>query len=85
MKFMHNTFGENYSFICATHVDKGHIHNHFVMCSAERGMTGRRLDDNLSLLHTLQKNNDALCREYGLSVIEQKKRKRKKLQGVARR
>lgn len=77
MKFMHNTFGENYSFICATHVDKGHIHNHFVMCSAERGMTGRRLDDNLSLLHTLQKNNDALCREYGLSVIDKKRGKGK--------
>lgn len=77
MKFMHNTFGENYSFICATHVDKGHIHNHFVMCSAERGMTGRRLDDNLSLLHTLQKNNDALCREYGLSVIDKKEEKEK--------
>ena len=78
MKFMEQTFGGKYSFVCATHVDKGHIHNHFVMCSAERGMTGKKLDDNLSLLHTIQKNNDRLCREYGLNVIEQKQGKGKK-------
>ena len=77
MKFMEQTFGGKYSFVCATHVDKGHIHNHFVMCSAERGMTGKKLDDNLSLLHTIQKNNDRLCREYGLSVIEKKRGKGK--------
>lgn len=77
MKFMEKTFGEKYSFICATHTDKGHIHNHFVMCAAERGMTGMRLDDNLSLLHTIQKNNDALCRQYGLSVIDKKRSKGK--------
>ena len=75
--FMEKTFGGKYSFICATHTDKGHIHNHFVMCAAERGMTGMRLDDNLSLLHTIQKNNDELCREYGLSVINKKRSKGK--------
>ena len=62
MKFTEKTFGGKYSFICATHTDKGHIHNHFVMCAAERGMTRMRLDDNLSLLHTIQKNNDELCK-----------------------
>lgn len=77
MKFMEQTFGGKYSFVCATHVDKGHIHNHFVMCSAERGMTGKKRNDNLSLLHTIQKNNDRLCREYGLSVIEKKRGKGK--------
>lgn len=77
MKFMEKTFSGKYSFICATHTDKGHIHNHFVMCAAERGMTGMRLDDNLSLLHTIQKNNDDLCREYGLSVIDKKRSKGK--------
>lgn len=77
MKFMEQTFGGKYSFVCATHIDKGHIHNHFVMCSAERGITGKKLDDNLSLLHTIQKNNDRLCREYGLSVIEKKRGKGK--------
>lgn len=72
MKFMKNNFDGKYSFVCATHIDKGHIHNHFIMCSAEKGMTGRKLVDDLSLLHKMQKISDELCREYGLSVIDRK-------------
>lgn len=66
MDFMKKTFDDRYAFLCSTHVDKNHIHNHFVMCSASRDMSGRKLDDNLSLLHSLRKNNDILCKENGL-------------------
>ena len=62
MDFMKKTFDDRYAFLCSTHVDKNHIHNHFVMCSASRDMSGRKLDDNLSLLHSLRKNNDILCK-----------------------
>ena len=75
MDFMKKTFDDRYAFLCSTHVDKNHIHNHFVMCSASRDMSGRKLDDNLSLLHSLRKNNDILCKEHGLSVIEKEKGK----------
>ena len=75
MDFMKKTFDDRYAFVCSTHVDKNHIHNHFVMCSASRDMSGRKLDDNLSLLHSLRKNNDILCKEHGLSVIEKEKGK----------
>lgn len=64
MDFMKKTFDDRYAFLCSTHVDKNHIHNHFVMCSASRDMSGRKLDDNLSLLHSLRKNNDILCKEH---------------------
>ena len=77
LQFLEETFGNKYAFVCATHVDKGHIHNHFCLCAAEKGMTGRKLNDDLSLLHTIQRNSDRLCREYGLSVIEKKKGKSK--------
>lgn len=77
LKFMKETFGGKYAFVCATHVDKGHIHNHFCLCSAERGLSGKKLNDNLALLHQIQNNSDKLCREYGLSVIEKKKGKTK--------
>lgn len=70
MKFMEKAFEGKYSFVCATHTDKGHIHNHFIMCAAEKAMTGRKLNDNLALLHQLRKCNDDICREYGLSVID---------------
>jgi hypothetical protein len=77
MKFMERTFGGKYAFVCSTHIDKGHIHNHFVMCASERAMTGRKLNDNLALLHLIQRNSDELCREYGLSTIERKQGKGK--------
>ena len=75
LEMMKRLFGEKYAFVCATHIDKGHLHNHFVVCAAQRDMTGRKLDDNLTLLHKLQKTNDELCREYGLDVIDRKKGK----------
>lgn len=75
MDFMKKTFDDRYAFLCSTHVGKNHIHNHFVMCSASRDILGRKLDDNLSLLLSLRKNNDILCKEHGLSVIEKEKGK----------
>jgi len=77
MEMMERLFGGKYTFLCATHTDHGHIHNHIVMCAAMRDMTGRKLDDNLSLLHRIQKTSDEFCREHGLSVIEKKKGKAK--------
>lgn len=77
MDFMKRTFDDKYAFVCSTHVDKGHIHNHFVMCAAARDMSGRKLDDNLSLLHKIRNTNDAICKEHGLSVIDKEKGKSK--------
>ena len=77
MDFMKRTFDDKYAFVCSTHVDKGHIHNHFVMCAAARDMSGRKLDDNLSLLHKIRNTNDAICKEHGLSIIDKEKGKSK--------
>ena len=49
MDFMKKTFDDRYAFLCSTHVDKNHIHNHFVMCSASRDMSGRKLDEITNL------------------------------------
>lgn len=77
LEMMDKLFEGKYAFVCATHNDKGHLHNHFVVCAAERSMTGRKLQDNLALLHKLQRTNDELCRVHGLYVIENKKGKGK--------
>ena len=77
LKLMEKMFDNKYSFVCSTHVDKGHIHNHFVVCAAEKAMTGRKINDDLALLHKLQKESDTLCREHGLFVIDKKKGKGK--------
>lgn len=70
LEMMNRLFGGKYAFVCSTHVDKDHIHNHFVVCAAERSMTGKKLNDYLSLLYKIRRTSDQLCRENGLDVIE---------------
>ena len=71
MEMMNRLFGGKYAFVCATHVDKQHIHNHVVMCAAERAMNGRKVNNDLSLLYKLRRISDQLCRENGLDVIDE--------------
>ncbi len=78
MEMMKRLFDGKYAFVCATHTNTAHLHNHFVVCAAERSMTGRKLNDNLALLHKLQKTSNDLCLEYGISVITKKRSHGKK-------
>lgn len=77
-KYIQNLLGGEYAFVMATHVDKEHIHNHFCVCASKMDMSGRKLKDDLSLIHKMQKTSDAVCREAGLSVITDKGGKAKK-------
>ena len=70
MEMMNRLFEGKYAFVCSTHVDKEHIHNHFVICAAERSMNGKKINDNLSLLYKIRRTSDQLCRENGLDVID---------------
>ena len=63
-------WGERYQVIVATHLDKAnHLHNHFVLNSVSHidGIKYHRTEKDY---HDMQKISDELCREYGLSVIE---------------
>ncbi|MBO4864185.1 MAG: relaxase/mobilization nuclease domain-containing protein [Eubacterium sp.] len=73
LEMMERMFGGKYIFICATHTDKGHIHNHIIVSSVESARTGKMINDDLSLLHKLRRTSDQLCREHGLNVIEKPK------------
>jgi len=72
-ELVNRLFGDKYAYVCATHNDKGHLHNHLVICASARDMTGNKINDNLALLHKLQRTSDDLCREHGLSVIDKKR------------
>ena len=74
---MEKLFSDRFAFVCATHIDKNHIHNHFAICSAPCAMTGGKLYDDLSLLHKMQKISDEICRKNGLHVMDKKHRKSK--------
>lgn len=63
-------WGERYQVVVATHLDKAnHLHNHFVLNTVSF-VDGKKYFRSAKDYHDLQTTSDALCREYGLSVIE---------------
>ena len=69
-------WGEDFPIIVATHIDKGHVHNHF--CIPATGFSGRRYHDCNATYKRMRDTSDRLCREYGLSVIENPGKERRK-------
>ena len=63
-------WGERYQVVVATHLDKAnHLHNHFVLNTVSF-VDGKKYFRSAKDYHDLQATSDALCREFGLSVIE---------------
>ena len=63
-------WGDRYQVVVATHLDKAnHLHNHFVLNTVSF-VDGIKYHRTAKDYHDLQAVSDALCREYGLSVIE---------------
>lgn len=62
-----------YAVIMTTHVDRNHIHNHFVWCAVNL-KTNNRYRSNRGTYHEIQRMSDELCKENGLSVIEKKQK-----------
>ncbi len=60
-----------YAYVLATHLDRDHIHNHFVWCAVNIE-THRRYVSNKASYHKIQDASDRLCAEFGLSVITEK-------------
>ena len=61
-----------HAFVCATHTDKAHIHNHIVFCAFNLEANGKFKDPWFSGKRDVARISDKLCREYGLSVIDVK-------------
>ena len=69
MELADKMFGGRFQYVCATHIDKGHVHNHIVSNSVSFA-DGKKFYDQKKTLWQLRKTSDELCRENGLSVIE---------------
>lgn len=65
-------WGDIFQVIVATHLDKEHIHNHFVINSVSF-VDGKKYNSCKESYRLLRKTSDDICREYGLSVIEKPK------------
>lgn len=63
-------WGERYQVVIATHLDKAnHLHSHFVLNTVSF-VDGKKYYRSAQDYRRMQSVSDALCREYGLSVIE---------------
>ena len=69
-----------YQAVVTTHLNTRHIHNHIVWCAVALD-NGRKYHSNARSYYTeVRARSDALCRQYGLSVIETPESERGKRQ-----
>lgn len=66
-------WGDSYQVLVATHFNTGTYHNHFVVSSV--GMwDGRKLEAKYGVYYALRAMSDRICKEYGLSVVQNPQR-----------
>lgn len=69
-------WGERFEVVVATHCNTDNYHNHFVINSVSFG-DGKHFYNSHEDYRRMRQESDRLCREYGLSVIEQPKQRGK--------
>ena len=81
VKLARKLWGEKHQVIVATHLDKEHhLHSHFVLNTVS-WVDGLRYHRSEQDYYNMRVESDKLCREYGLSVIENPKRGKSKHYG----
>lgn len=68
VKLAERLFSDRFQCVVATHIDRSHIHNHLVVNTVSR-LDGEKLRATKPLYYQMRQLSDELCREYGLSVI----------------
>lgn len=63
-------WGRRFQVLVATHMNTDNLHNHFVINSVSY-VDGKKYEQRRSQYAELRAASDKLCREYGLSVVEQ--------------
>ena len=71
VKLADELWGEKYEVVVSTHLNTKHLHNHFVLNSVSfyTGEKYRNTRENYALM---RKTSDEICKEYGLSVLDEK-------------
>lgn len=65
-------FGKKAVVLCATHTDRGHIHNHFAVCPYD--MDGKHWHANKESLRRCKAISDVIALAHGLEIIEHPKK-----------
>ena len=69
VKFAEEMF-KDYEVVVSTHQNTNHIHNHFILNSVSF-KTEKKYNNNRPNLSKLGQISDAICSEYGLSVLDE--------------
>ncbi len=65
-------WGDDYEIVVTTHLNTDNIHNHIVVNSVSF-RTGRKFENHISDHYRLREISDAVCQEYGKSVLKNAK------------
>ena len=82
IKLAEKLWGDRFEIVVTTHLDKKHIHNHFVLNSVSF-VDGLKFNDCNESYHRMRKVSDDICKEYGLSVIEKPHKALSRMQYLA--
>ena len=63
-------WGKEYEIVVTTHLNTDNLHNHFVVNSVSF-KTGRKFENHISDHHRLREISDAVCLEYGKSILKE--------------
>lgn len=75
-------WGDRHEVVVATHLDRGHIHNHFVVNSVSM-VDGKKFNACKQSYNEMRKVSDELCIKYGLSVVEKPHKAPRRVQYLA--
>lgn len=69
--FARKTFGDDCQIVIATHLDKGHLHNHFILNSYS--VSGKKFYDNQTTLKKVREYSDRVCLAFDIQPIKENK------------
>lgn len=72
VEWAERVFEKNRMVLCATHTDRGHIHNHFAVCPYD--MDGKHWHANKESLRRCKAISDEIALAHGLEIIEHPKK-----------
>ena len=72
VEWAERVFGKKAVVLCATHTDRGHIHNHFAVCPYD--MDGKHWHANKDSLRRCKAISDEIAIAHGLEIIEHPKK-----------
>lgn len=72
VEWAEKVFGKKHMVLCATHTDRGHIHNHFAVCPYD--MYGKHWHANKKSMRMCRAISDEIALAHGLEIIEHPKK-----------